>query len=119
MKGHKRADRVGNLIQQEIGRFFLTESHDPRLRSISVSEVRVTDDLRNARIFFRLLGDVEPQPIRDQLDKVVPQIRKFIARAVSLKYVPKLHFEYDTTPDSAQRIEDILAEIGVPPEDEQ
>ena len=90
--------------------------HDPDLRdvSITVSEVRVSPDLRNATVFVMPLGgDVGADRTRDRavieaLGRAASYLRGRIGREIHLKYLPRLSFQRDTSYDTATRVSDIL-----------
>lgn len=82
---------------------------DPRLREVTVTAVRMTPDLRVARVYVRTLGD---PGLRDAmmraLGKAAHFLRGEIGRALGLRVTPELRFEYDTVPDTAARVETLL-----------
>jgi ribosome-binding factor A len=105
----RRPERVGHLVQAELAALFLRGTHDPRLHDVTVTEVRMSPDLRVARVYVRTLG---PPAGRDDtlraLGRAAPFLRGAVGRALGLRVAPELRFEYDTTPDTAQRLDDLL-----------
>ena len=71
-------------------------ANDPRLREVTVTAVRMTPDLRVARVYVRTLG------------KAAHFLRGEVGRAVGLRVTPELRFEYDTLPDTAARVDALL-----------
>ena len=109
----RRPERVAHRVQAELAQLLLRELRDPRLRDVHVSAVRMTPDLRSARIFFRTLAGGEAAPAAlAAFERATPFIRSALGRALGLRYVPELRFEYDTVIDSAARMEAVLAEAG-------
>ena len=108
MADHRR-ERVEHLLRAELASLLLREAKDPRLASVSISEVRMTPDLRQARVFFRLVGDAADRPaVERALERATTFLRTAAGRALGLRVTPALRFEYDTTPDSAQRVDELL-----------
>jgi ribosome-binding factor A len=86
--------------------------HNRHLQSVSVtiSEVRMSRDLRHAQVFVAELGqDAEPATL-DALGRVAPVLSGRLAREMNLKYAPKLRFEADTSFSYAAKIDSLLAE---------
>jgi ribosome-binding factor A len=94
---------VANLIERG-------EFRDPDLlgRAITVTEVRVSPDLRNATVFVVPLGGGDVAPILAGLKRAKAYLRHEIARSVDLRMVPELWFQPDATFDEASRIDALL-----------
>ncbi len=84
--------------------------HDPALagRAVTVTEVRVSPDLRNATVFVMPLGGGDEGPVMQALARARPFLRRVVARQVQLRYTPDLRFEVDRSFDTADRIERLL-----------
>jgi ribosome-binding factor A len=109
----RRAERVAHLVQAELAQLLLRELHDPRLCDVHVSAVRMTPDLRSARVFVRTLAGREAADAAlVAFKRATPFIRSRLGRALQLRYVPELRFEYDTVIDSAAHLEAVLAHAG-------
>lgn len=92
------------------------EIRDPRLAGlpVTVTEVRVSPDLRNATVFVVPLGGSgDGETLIEALGKATPFLRHRVAQAVTLKYVPKLTFKIDVSFDEASRIDDLLKNPAV------
>ncbi|HWP66476.1 MAG TPA: 30S ribosome-binding factor RbfA [Candidatus Limnocylindria bacterium] len=106
----RRPERVAHRVQAELARLLLRELRDPRLRDVHVSAVRMTPDLRVARVFVRTLAGPEAAPAAlAGFARATPFIRGCLGRALGLRHVPELRFEYDTVVDDAARVEVALA----------
>ncbi len=115
----RRPERVAHLVQAELAALFLRGTNDPRLHDVTVTGVRMSPDLRVARIFVRTLGGVDARPAAMKaLARAAHFLRGEVGRALGLRVTPELRFEYDTTPDTAQRVEDLLRG-ATRPEDEE
>lgn len=92
------------------------EIRDPRLIGlpVTVTEVRVSPDLRNATVFvIPLGGGGDQKALIAALDAATPFLRHRVAQSVTLKYVPRLTFKADDSFDQASRIHDLLKEPAV------
>ena len=89
--------------------------HDPELEgvSITVSEVRLTPDLRNARIFVTPLGGQDTLVITEALNRAAAFIRKQLGKELEMRYLPRLIFESDDLFDQGERIEELLRSPAV------
>ena len=76
--------------------------------SITITEARMSSDLRSADVFVVPLGGGDGAPILEALARARPFLRREIARTVRLKFVPELRFHADQTFDQARRIEELL-----------
>ncbi len=114
-RGHKpptqRQLRVGEELRHVIANIIERgEFRDPDLlgRGITVTEVRISPDLRNATVFVTPLGGGDPTPILSGLKRAKAFLRHEIGRTVQLRMVPELWFQADTTFDEANRIDMLL-----------
>ena len=112
MNSFKRADRVADLVKMEISDLLLKQVRDPRIGSVTITGVKVTDDLRTARIFFVELGkDQCSEDVRAGLGRAVGFLRRELGRRLRLRCVPELFFAYDPSFAYGNRIERLLSEI--------
>ncbi len=106
----RRQERVAHLVQAELGRLLVEDAKDARLREVTVTAVRMTPDLRTARVFYRTLAvEARPEAAQRALERATPFLRSAVSRALGLRVVPELRFEYDTTPDTARRLDALLS----------
>ena len=85
---------------------------DPRIGFATVTAVRVTPYLRQARVFVSVLGsDDEKEATMAALKKAAPHLRHELDRQMRMKYSPELKFEYDSGQDNINRIEQLLDEV--------
>jgi len=105
----RRPERVAHLVQAELAGLFLRGTNDPRLSNVTVTGVRMSPDLRVARVFVRTLA---PSEAREEtmraLGRAAHFLRGEVGRALGLRVTPELRFEYDTTLDTARRLDDLL-----------
>lgn len=107
----QRQLRVGEELRHGLATIFLTESfYEPALAgvSITVSEVRVSADLRNATAFVSPLGGGATPEFLECLKHITPQIRFYLAKKVQMKYLPEICFKLDISYEYAQKIDNLL-----------
>lgn len=112
----KRQLRVGEELRHALaGILARGELHDPQLHGVSltVTSVDVSPDLRNATAFVVPLGGGDPDTVVHALGRCAGHLRSQLARAVSLRYMPRLSFAHDASFDAAGRIESILRRPSV------
>jgi len=109
---YRRADRVADLIMAEMSDILLKEVRDPRIGSITITGVKVSDDLRLARIFFVEMGHDTCTPgTKEGLEHARGFLRKELGRRLQLRLVPEIVFTVDTSFAYGSRIERILADL--------
>ena len=107
----QRQLRVGEEIRQALAQIFAHgETHVPALDSgsITVSEVRISPDLKNAIVFVMPLAGSNKESIMVALKEHANRIRHLLSRKVILRFLPKLFFKLDTSYEVASRIHQLL-----------
>lgn len=103
--------RVGEEVRHALADIFLRgECHTPGLASasITVSEVRVSPDLKNATAYVMPLAGRQKEELLEILKIAAPEIRYLVSKKIEVRYMPKIHFALDQSFDEAQRIETLL-----------
>ena len=112
---YKRSDRVADLLQKEIADLVLRRVKDPRLANITITGVKISDDLKHARVFYCVMGGSEGEDAKKNaaagLQKAKGFIRLELGRRLSLRYVPELGFDYDASFEYGDKIERLLKEL--------
>jgi len=107
--------RVDEAIRQVIGDAVAGEVKDPRVGFITVTDVRTSADLRHARVYVSVLGDVaQRQASLEGLRSAHGFLQARVAGQLRLKRTPTLEFSYDDTTDRAMRVDALIDEIGSP-----
>ena len=117
--GTRRQQKVAELIQAEIGKILLRKLKDPRLGFLTITGVKMSPDLKHARVYFSTIGDkerVETAPAGRRSAAGV--IRGEIGRTLDLKYTPALAFHFDESLAFGAHIESRLRELDIPPAEE-
>ena len=107
----QRQLRVGELIKQSLGQIFLKEEAKvPSLitKNITVTEVRMSADLKNARAYVIPLGGKDTEKAVSILTEFAPLIRKVLAKKINMKFLPKVSFIGDKSFDYAEKIEKLI-----------
>lgn len=107
-----RPDRVGEQIRQLLSESLAREVHDPGVGFVTLTRVRMSPDLQVARIFYTSIGDDKARAeTRRALDRATPFLRRQVGRQLRLRRVPELHFQFDESVESQERIERILLDL--------
>ena len=107
----QRQLRVGELIKQSLGQIFLRdEAKVPSLitKNITVTEVRMSPDLKNARAYVIPLGGKDMENAVNVLTKFSHLIRKALSKKIDMKFLPKVSFVGDKSFDYAEKIEQLI-----------
>lgn len=107
-----RTERVASVIKEEIGAILIREYNDPAYGFITVTDVRVTPDLKLAKVMFSIMGaaDVQKKTMA-MLERERSHLRGMVGRKLTLRYTPDLQFYHDTTMDRVHRINTLINEI--------
>jgi ribosome-binding factor A len=109
----KRPSRVAEAVRNELSVIFLQKMRDPALASLSVTRVQVTDDLKYAKIYYRVMGDKKnARPVGKGLERAKGFLRTQLAKSLNLRYTPALQFYYDETADKVEEVEQLLRDIA-------
>lgn len=112
MRSYTRADRIGTRIQTCLSELLRKKISDPRLNMVTVTGVEMTQDLREAYIYFTVASGEKAQ--KDALygfESASGFIRSSLAKQLGLRYMPKLRFIHDASFDYGSRIDKILKSL--------
>ncbi|WP_255955517.1 30S ribosome-binding factor RbfA [Streptomyces odontomachi] len=110
MADNARAKRLADLIREVVAQKLQRGIKDPRLGShITITDTRVTGDLREATVFYTVYGDDEDRAAAAAgLESAKGVLRSEVGRAAGVKFTPSLAFVADALPENARTIEDLL-----------
>ncbi len=120
MKPYTRADRISGKIQYAITELLSKKMQDPRIEMATVSGVKMTPDLRVANVYIAVFGD--KKRISDAMDGFKNSkgfIKKSIAPALGLKFMPELKFFHDDSFDKAAKMDELIKSALTGISDEQ
>ena len=109
----RRVDRINELLRQEISLLLARQVKDPRLDGvISITQVKTTNDLRNARVFLSVMGDsTAKQSALEGIQSAATYLRRELRDRLAMRYVPFLSFAVDNTLDEADHMNQIMDHI--------
>ena len=104
-RAHKLADRIREIVAETLKH----RVKDPRVGFITITDARVTGDLREATVFYTVYGDeTERADTAKALESVKGLLRSEVGRQTGIKFTPTLTLVLDAVPESAANIEDLL-----------
>jgi ribosome-binding factor A len=104
-RARKLADRIAQIVAEMLER----RIKDPRLGFVTITEARLTNDLREATVYYTVFGsDQERADSAQALASATGVIRSEVGRQLGLRHTPSLAFVADVLPDTAQRIEELV-----------
>lgn len=114
---HKRADRVSDLLKEEISQMLLKEVKDPHIGFMTITGVDVSRDLQVAKVFYTILGDEKQASESAQaLNRVSPFIKRQLGKRLRMRCIPDIIFRYDHSLEYGARIDTILNQLNDPEE---
>jgi ribosome-binding factor A len=109
-----RVDKVADLIRREISMILIEKVRDPRVTSVTITQVRMSADLKEARIYFDWCGgEKERHEVERGLNHSAGFIRRELAHELTMKTVPRLIFFYDETREIHDTAEEIIDDLGI------
>src|SRR6266566_6260007 len=107
-----RSERVADILREEIAQIVGYEMEDPRLTMVTVTEVRLSDNMRAARVYVTVAGNEEEhKSALVALRKAAPYVRKQLGLSLNLPRTPELHFVRDKVEEEGERVDSLLGEI--------
>jgi len=107
-----RHERVEEAIRKEVSLIIHDELKDPRIGFVTITRVELTQDLRNAKIFYSVLGKEEDcKKTKLALDSALGYIRSLVAQRINLRFATELMFHEDHSTEYSVRIEEVINKI--------
>ncbi|HEX2667262.1 MAG TPA: 30S ribosome-binding factor RbfA [Gammaproteobacteria bacterium] len=114
-KEFQRSTRVAEQIQRELAGMVGRVLEDPRAGMVTVTAVQLSKDLSHARVFVSSLGgSLTHQELVQSLQHASGFMRHELGRAMKLRIMPELRFQYDETEERAARLEALIAKANAP-----
>src|SRR5712671_2360136 len=112
MTSHHRPERVAQMVQELLGELFARGMRDPRIGLVTITGVKMSPDLREARVYWTVHGEgaVRKETARG-MEAARGYLRREVGATLGLRVVPELHFTYDEAIDRGDRIEQLLREV--------
>lgn len=104
-----RAERMADVLREEITEIVGYELEDPRVQSVTVTDVRVAEDLRDASVYVLIDGtEKEIVDALITLNRAAGFVRQKVALSLNMRFAPRLHFARDTVEENAARVDSVL-----------
>ncbi|MER7761755.1 30S ribosome-binding factor RbfA [Streptomyces sp. NPDC097619] len=113
MADNARAKKLADLIREVVAQKLQRGIKDPRLGThVTITDTRVTGDLREATVFYTVYGDEEEREAAAKgLESAKGMLRSAVGQAAGIKFTPTLTFVADALPETAKNIEDLLDQV--------
>jgi ribosome-binding factor A len=111
-----RPHRVAELLRERLALILLFKCADPRLKEVTLTEVNMSPDLRQAKVFYVTRDNADRDLVKIALDKAQGFIKAEVARENLFRLMPEFTFVPDPGLDRAARVEELLKEAGVVPD---
>lgn len=110
----KRTDRIAEMIQRKLAQIIPQEVKDPRLKGfITISAVKVAADLGHAKVYFTIFDEDKKLAV-NILNAAASYLRSALARSITLRTVPQLHFIYDESIEYGERLSRLIDDVNPP-----
>lgn len=107
-----RVEKLQELIKQEMGKMLLTDLKDPRIGFVTVTDVEMTGDLREAKIYVSIMGGQdEVKNSLEGLQSALGFIRREIGQRIKIRFTPEISFALDTSLDYGDHIQKLLLQV--------
>ena len=108
----RRQERVADTLREEISQIVGYELEDPRLTMVTVTDVRLSGNMRDARVFVTVAGTEEEHvQALSALRHAAPYVRKQLGLSLNLPRIPEIHFVRDTVEEKGERVDQLLREL--------
>jgi ribosome-binding factor A len=116
----RRPERLAGTLKEEIAEVVGFELDDPRLEMVTVTDVEVAKDLRDAKVFVLITGtQTEVDEALKTLRRAATFIRQQVAINLDMRFAPHIHFARDTAEENAARVSELLATVEIKKEGEE
>lgn len=107
-----RTERVADILREEISQIVGYELEDPRLTMVTVTEVRVSDNMRAAKVYITVAGDEQEHKLAlAALKRAAPYVRKQLGLSLNLPRTPEIYFVRDRVEEEGERVDQLLQQI--------
>ncbi len=108
----RRTERVADTLREEISQIVGYELEDPRLTMVTVTDVRLSGNRREAKVYFTVAGTEEEHlQALNALKHAAPYVRKQLGLLLDLPRVPEIHFVRDRVEEKGERVDQLLREL--------
>jgi ribosome-binding factor A len=114
----KRSNRVADLLREEISTMLIRGLRDPRISMVNITGAKITNDLRYAKIYFRVMRETfDLAQVMKGLESAKPFMKKEVGKVLGLRFIPELTFVYDDSLDYGDKMEKIFKKLSTEKKD--
>ncbi len=106
-----KIERISSQITKELSEIFYEEVHNEILKSVTIIDAKVTNDLSLAKVYYTFLGNYDKITIQEELKNASSFLRTELAKRMDLRTTPELRFVYDESTEYGEHIDEIIEEI--------
>ena len=119
MVSEERARRISRRIKEELSTLLLFNVSDPRLTGVFITDVRIDRELAFASVFVSTVeGTERKEEVLAGFKQANSYLRRQLSQVIELRSFPRLRFNWDPTPEHAERIEELLDSLDLKKEDD-
>lgn len=111
MGATRRTKRVGALIRSELAQLLLRRVKDPRLKNVTLTGVDVSPDFSQAKVFFSLMGEGQPDEAEKGFNAAAPFLRRELSKRLGLKIMPRILPVYDSSLADGAQMTDLIQRV--------
>lgn len=111
MHPYKRSERVGDLLKEEIALIIMRKIKDPRIGFVTVTDVKVTEDLKLARVYVSVLDRENTERSIEILNSARGFVHSELNKNIKMKFIPHIEFYHDGSGEYGERIDALLKKI--------
>lgn len=111
MKPFNRSQRVGGLLHRQLAEILQKKIKDPRLQTIQITQVNMSPDLKNAKIYYTVPKGTKLKDVQTAFDKAGGYIKRILAGLLELRYMPAIKYYFDDTLEYGMYIDELLSSI--------
>ena len=106
-----KLERISSSILRELSSIIYEEVHNQVVKSITITDVRVTIDLSLSKVYYTFYGDYEKNEVQEELARAASFLRTELAKRIKIRSIPEIRFVYDESTEYGEHIEQIIEEI--------
>lgn len=107
-----RDRQISGQMKKVLSSILFNDVKDPRVKSVTITDIKVTKDLSIARVYYRFYDETDALEVQKGLEKSADFMFNRLRKALRMKRIPSLTFFYDEMPDNASRIDELLQDLN-------
>lgn len=106
-----KLERISSSILRELTKIIYEEVHNEIIKSVTITDARVTNDLSLCKVYYTFYGDYEKMEVQKELANASSFLRTELSKRIEIRNTPEIRFVYDESTEYGEHIEQILEEI--------